>query len=113
MKNKRVRNAVIVVVVLLLLSLLLLGTILLSQKEKEPVSSGNKEETEQFMVIEDDDTTVIWEREDFEDKTTDKSPSTKVTQMGGSETLEIIQSEDEDDSETNEEAEIRWLEGIW
>ena len=113
MKNKRIRNAVIIVVVLLLLSLLLLGTMLFSQREKEPGYSGNKEEKEQVMIIEDNDTNIIWEREEFDDKTTDMSPSTNATQKGGSETLEIIKSEDEDDSETNEEAEIRWLEGIW
>lgn len=113
MKNKKVRNALMIVVGVLILLMLMLGIIMVSQKKNVPASTGENEETEQYIIVEDDDTTVIWQREDFKDKTTDKAETSKATQKGGSETLGIIYPEDATDRDASDETEINWLEGVW
>lgn len=114
MNKKRIAICILIVFLLLLL---LGGAIALMQWKKEPAAkeNGKKEEViEKTIVIENVERTETFEKEEFTDKTTEKSAKTDAEVLGGSEIVEIVRpKEDEKNENTEVETETEWLPGIW
>ena len=116
MNNKKLRERFTIIAIVILLLVLAVGIVLLTQNKRGLVSKDtDKTKKELTMTIEDKDTTIIWEKEEFQDETTDKVITSNAGEKGGSETLEVILPKDADTEgdSTSEKTGIKWIPGIW
>lgn len=96
--------------------LLITGIILIYLKGNESLSNDQtKQDEEQSVVIYNNDTEIFWEKEEFENETSNRREPSTASQKGGSETLEVILPNE--DTETNDkqknDTDVTWFPGVW
>lgn len=113
--NKRKRDILTIVVILIILLLLVGAFLIKGRNQTTETKLPSTEEQGEFIVkTEQDDAKKTGDSDTFLDGTTNQNQATDAGKKGGSETLEIISSEEE--TESNEESgqvELIWLPDAW
>lgn len=116
MKTKK-NNIIIILVILALLALFAIAFVLIRNKEQEGTAKPQVNDTEQILVIEDGTNEEVSDIREgvFKKGNSEKPKHTNADVKGGSETLEIIKSEEEKSSEEDakQNREDSMLPGIW
>lgn len=116
MKTKK-NNIIIILVILALLVLFAIAFVLLRNREQEGIAKPQVNDTEQSLVIEDGTNDEVSDTREgiFRKSESEKQKNTNADVKGGSETLEIIKSEEEKSSEEDakQNREDSMLPGIW
>ena len=115
MKTKK-NNIIIIYVILALLMLLGLAFLLKNSREQEKPAASQENKTEKSLVVEGIiDEEVNETREGvFKKRSSEKQKTTNIGTQGGSETLEILKTDEDetaDDIEQNQN--YNMLPGIW
>ena len=115
MKTKK-NNIIIILVIVVLLVLCAIAFVLIRNREKKGTAKPQVNDTEQILVIEDGINEEVSDIREgvFKKGDSEKQTHTNADVKGGSETLEIIKSEEkssEEDAKQNREDSM--LPGIW
>lgn len=115
MKTKK-NNVITIVLILVLLALIVIAFVLIAGKKKDATVKPQKNQIEQSMVIEDGTEQEVNDVREgvFRQSSHEKQKHTNADVKGGSETLEIIQPEEESTEEdATQSQEDSMLPGIW